>query len=124
VLGLPDLDGEEHQDALMGGQLRPGAQRVSSDLAGGLDSDVWLAPLRARNGESGYRAAADQLFGSAEETGLLSREARGAEGLLNARRLKAREASRLERTIQTRCEEIDERDDLFAELAAGGADWL
>jgi hypothetical protein len=124
VLGLPDLYGDEHQDALMGGALRPGERRVSLGLAEREDSGAWLTPLRAGNGDSGYRAAADQLFGAAEETGLLSGEARGADGLLNARRVKAGEASRLERTIQTRREETDERDDLFAELAADGADWL
>jgi hypothetical protein len=64
------------------------------------------------------------LFGAAEETGLLAGEARGADGLLNARRVKAGEASRLDRTMQVRRGEIDERDDFFAELAAGGADWL
>jgi hypothetical protein len=124
VLGLPDLDGDEHQGALMGGRLRPGVQRVSVGVAARTDSATWLAPLRAGNSESGYRAAADRLFGAAEETGLLSGEARGADGLLNARRAKAGEPSRLERTIQTRREETDERDDLFAELADDGADWL
>jgi hypothetical protein len=124
VLGLPDLDGDEHQGALMGGRLRPGVQRVSVGVAERLDSGAWLAPLRAGIGESGYRAAADQLFGAAEESGLLSGEARGADGLLNARRVKAGEASRIERTMQTRREEIDDREDFFAELAADGANWL
>jgi hypothetical protein len=124
VLGLPDLDSDEHPNALMGGQLRPGVQRVSVGVAERTDSGAWLAPLRAGMGESGYRTAADQLFAGAEETGLLSGEARGTDGLLNARRLKAGEASRLERTQQTRREEIDGREDFFAELAVDGADWL
>ncbi len=84
VLGLPDLDGDEHQDALMGGQLRPGARRVSLGMAERIDSDVWLAPVRAGTGDSSYRAAADRLFTAAEVNHLLARETRGEDGLLNA----------------------------------------
>jgi hypothetical protein len=124
VLGLPDLYGDEHQDALMSGQLRPGVQRVSVGVAERTDSGTWLAPLRGGNSESGHRAAADRLFATAEEGGLLSGEARGADGLLNARRVKSGEASRIERAMQVRREEIDDRDGFFAELADDGTDWM
>jgi hypothetical protein len=43
---------------------------------------------------------------------------------MNARRLKSVQPSRIDLTLQTRREESEDRDDLFAELAADELGWL